>query len=154
MASEKLTLKDILGAVDLNAKTVWDELSEDQRKSVVFFTLNRYISNVQGNRELQEHFLLNANVRFNKNFYEVYKHHKLLWQLACSCSDDSGKVHFHPWLKLKQEKNKRVDFLMKIFPDMKKSDLETLSEITTDKEIKQHLENMGWSKKEIDGIKL
>ena len=39
-----LKLNDILAAVDLNGKEVWDDLTEEQRKSVVFFTLNRYIS--------------------------------------------------------------------------------------------------------------
>ena len=42
--SEKLELKDILGALDLGAREVWDELSEEQKKSVAFFLLNRYMS--------------------------------------------------------------------------------------------------------------
>ena len=57
--SEKLELKDILGALDLGAREVWDELSEEQKKSVAFFLLNRYMSSVKStNRDLQEHFVL------------------------------------------------------------------------------------------------
>ena len=54
--SEKLELKDVLGALDLGAREVWDELSEEQKKSVAFFLLNRYMSSVKStNRDLQEH---------------------------------------------------------------------------------------------------
>lgn len=153
--AEKLTLKEILGAIDSNAKDIWDELTDEQKKSVVFFTLNRYISSVQGSRELQEHWLINANTRFNKNlFLLLNKHPKLLWQLACSCSDDQGKIYFHQWLKVKQEKNKRADFVMKLFPNMKRDDAIALSNIVTDKEIKEYCKELGWDNKDVNGIKL
>ena len=31
---KKLPLKDVLAAIDLNAKNVWDELSDEERKQV------------------------------------------------------------------------------------------------------------------------
>jgi hypothetical protein len=37
---------------------------------------------------------------------------------------------------------------------MKRADIETLAEITTDQEIKQYCENLGWDKKQIHGLKL
>jgi len=49
--TDKLPIKDILAAVDMGAKTVWDELSDDERKQVSFWLLNRYASSVQGSRE-------------------------------------------------------------------------------------------------------
>ena len=153
--ADKLTLKEILAAVDMDAKYLWDELTDDQRKSIVFFTLNRYISNVEGSREMQEHFALLANERFNKNlFLFLSKHPKLCWQLACSCSHESKDIKFHPWLKLKKEKDKKADFLAELFPTMKRVDVEALSAITTDKEIKEYCKSLGWDKKAIDGIKL
>jgi len=53
----------------------------------------------------------------------------------------------------KREKNKKEEFLANLFPNMKRSDIETLAAITTDKEIKQYCESLGWDKKEINGIK-
>jgi len=153
--ADKLQLKEILAAVDMDAKYLWDELTDDQRKSIVFFTLNRYISNVSGSREMQEHFALLANERFNKNlFLFLSKHPKLCWQLACSCAHESKDIKFHPWLKLKKEKNKKVEFLAELFPEKKRKDLETLAAITTDKEVKEYCKSLGWDKKAIDGIKL
>jgi hypothetical protein len=37
---------------------------------------------------------------------------------------------------------------------MKSEDLEAMSEITTDKEIKEYCKELGWDKKEINAIKL
>lgn len=148
-------LKDVLAAIDLDGKEVWDELTDEQRKSVVFFTLNRYISNVKGNRDFQEHFLIVGNERFNKNLFQVMtKHPKLTWQLACSCSHNNKEIHYHEWLGLKKEKNKKEALLLELFPNMKRADVETLAAITTDKEIKEYCKDLGWDKKQIDGIKL
>lgn len=154
MSKSNLKLNEILAAVDLNGKEVWDDLSEEQHKSIVFYTLNRYISSVQGSREEKEHFVLLGNERFNKHlFLLLNKHPKLLWQLACSCGHESKKVFFHKWLKLTKSKNKRIDFLADLFPNTKKQDLETMAEITTDEEIKQYCVELGWDKKEINAIK-
>ena len=54
MAQQKLPLKDILAAIDMGGKSVWDELSEDEQKQVSFWLMNRYVSSVKGNREKQE----------------------------------------------------------------------------------------------------
>jgi len=150
-----LKLNEILAAVDLNGKEVWDDLTEEQRKSVVFFTLNRYLSSVQGSREEKEHFVLLGNERFNKNlFLLLNKHPKLLWQLACSCGHESKNVFFHKWLKLNKAKNKKEEFLASLFPNMKRTDVETLASVTTDKEIKEYCKDLGWDKKQVNDIKL
>ncbi len=158
-------LADILTAVDFDGKEVWDELTDAQKKSVVFFTLNRYISNVvpstkpfqRGKNpsiEEVEDFVLNTNEIFNKNLFHIMsKHPKLTWLSACSCNYN-GTLFNHEWIPLKKEKDKKLDFLAELFPNTKKSDLETLSAITTEKEIKQYCEALGWDKKQINAIKL
>ena len=35
----KLPLKDILAAIDMGAKEIWDELSDDEKKQVSFYLL-------------------------------------------------------------------------------------------------------------------
>lgn len=153
--TQKFELNDILASIDLDGKEVWDELSDDQKKTVSFFTLNRFISNVQGDRELKEYYLLACNERFNKNLFSVIsKHPKLAWQLACSCNfSEDKKIRYHEYIKLKKEKNKKLSFLAELFPSMKMSDLETLDKITSEKEIKKYCESLGWDKKQINAVK-
>jgi len=66
--SDKLPVKDILAAIDMNARGVWKELSDDERKQVSFWLLNRYVSAVQGSRERQELAVFKTNEYYNKNF--------------------------------------------------------------------------------------
>ena len=148
--------KDMIPAVDMGLKDLWDAVPEEGQKEIKgdFWNLNRYISNVKSNdRELQEHFVLTVNHFYNKNWNDIQKHPKLVWQTLCLCSHETKKTYFHEWLPLKKQKNKKVDFLADLFPNMKMSDVETLALVTTDKEIKEYCEKLGWDKKEINGLK-
>jgi hypothetical protein len=148
--------KEIIPLVDMGAKHAWDEATEDERKEIKgdFWNLNRYISNVKtGNREHQEHFLLTTNEFYNKNWNEIQKHPKLVWLTLCMCSHESKKTFFHEWIGLKKQKNKKEEFLAELFPNMKMADIETMSAITTDKEIKEYCATLGWDKKQINAIK-
>ena len=149
--------KDMIPAVDMGLKELWDAATEDGRKEIKgdLWNLNRYISNVKSsNKDLQEHYLMTVNEFYNKNWNDIAKHPKLQWQTLCMCSHESKKTQFHEWLGLKREKNKKEEFLAELFPNMKRADIETLASITTDKEIKQYCEGLGWDKKAINGIKL
>lgn len=149
--------KDMIPAVDMNIKELWDAASEEGKKEIKgdLWNLNRYISSVKtSNREMQEHFLLTVNEYYNKNWALISKHPKLQWLSLCACSHESRKTQYHEWLPLKREKNKKETFLAELFPDMKMSDIETLAAITTDKEIKEYCAGLGWDKKEINAIKL
>ena len=71
--SEKIELKEKMAAVDMGARSMWDEMDDTQRKSLKqeFFILNRYISNVKGQtRDTQENFVLTVNEYFNKYWYD------------------------------------------------------------------------------------
>lgn len=152
--SEKIELKEKLAAVDLGARDMWDSMDADQQKSLKneFYILNRYVSNVAGqSREVQEHFVLAVNEFFNKNWNVLQKHPKLLWSLLCMCSHESKKIFFHQWLGFKQKKgdNKKMKFLLEIYPSKKQSDLEILSELMSQKDFSSLLEQHGYSDKEI-----
>jgi len=148
---------DMIPAVDMGMKELWDAVTEEGRKGIKgdFWNLNRYISNVKStNRELQEHFLLTTNEFYNKNWAAIQQHPKLVWQTLCLCSHESKKAYFHEWIPLKKSKNKKEEFLATLFPNMKLADIEALAAITTDKEIKEYAKDLGWDKKQIADIKL
>ena len=65
--ADKLELKTILAAIDMGSKESWDEFSDEEKKSVGFFLLNRYVSNVKtSNQDLAEHYLILVNEFVNK----------------------------------------------------------------------------------------
>lgn len=148
---------DMIPAVDMGLKELWDAATEEGRKEIKgdLWNLNRYISCVKSNnKELQEHYLLTVNEFYNKDWANISKHPKLQWLTLCMCSHENKKTQFHEWIPLKKEKNKKEEFLAGLFPNMKRADIETLASITTEKEIKQYCEGLGWDKKAINGIKL
>jgi desulfoferrodoxin (superoxide reductase-like protein) len=147
----------MIPAVDKGVSGLWDAATEEGRKEIKgdLWNLNRYISSVQtSNKSIQEHYLMTVNEYYNKNWNDINQHPKLQWQTLCATSHPNKQKHFHEWIPLKKEKNKKEEFLLNLFPDMKRSDVETLAAISTDKEIKQYCERLGWDKKEINAIKL
>lgn len=154
----KLELKTILAAIDLGSKESWDEFSDEEKKSVAFFLLNRYVSNVRtNNQDLAEHYLILVNEFVNKNFYLISKHPKLMWQLMCACGHESKKIHFHEWMALKRKadpSNKKNQFLQTIYPTAKLDDLEVLSKIMDTKELKRLARDHGYTDKQINDFKL
>ena len=152
MAQQKLPIKDIMAAVDMGAKNVWNELSDEERKQVSFWLLNRYVSSVNGNRDKQELAIFKTNEYYNKNWNELgTRHPKLQWQLLCQ-SGNTGKIEFHPWIGFKKktgDNNKSVKLLEQIYPNMKSDEVELLAKLSTKKELKQLAEEHG-----IEGIKL
>ena len=139
MAQQKLPIKDVLAAIDMGAKSVWDELDAEERKQVGFWLLNRYVSSIKGSRDDQELAVFKTNEYYNKNYMEVSKHQKLQWQLLCM-SGGTGRIEYHPWIGFKkktQDNNKLVKVIEQIYPNMKSDEAELLARISTKKEIKQ-----------------
>lgn len=152
--SEKIELKEKIAAVDLGAKSMWDEMDDAQRKALKqeLYILNRYISNVKGQkREVQEHFVLTVNEFFNKHWNTLQKHPKLLWQLLCMCSHDSKKIFYHEWLghKRKGGETKIEKFLTEIYPNKKSDEIELLAKMTTKAEAKELARDFGYDEKQI-----
>jgi hypothetical protein len=149
--------KQVIPAIDQDGKDLWDLMDDDQRAEVKqdFWVLNRYISCVKSSDpDVQEHFVEMVNEFYNKNWFVVQKHSKLQWLMLCMCSHPSKREFFHEWIPLKKAKDKKTEIMLDLFPNMKRADIETLSTITTEKEIKQYCQDLGWDKKAIDGIKL
>jgi hypothetical protein len=153
--SEKLELKEKLAAIDVGARDLWDEVSDEERKRIKgeFFIINRYISNVKtGNRDIQEHFVLAVNEYFNKHWYVLQSHPKLLWQLICMCSHESKNIFFHEWIGFKKKEkgtNKKTKFLLEAFPNAKLDEIELMSKITPVNELKKHAVRLGYDDSQI-----
>ena len=138
MAQQTLPVKDILAAIDMGATNVWDELSDEEKKQVNFWLLNRYVSSVKGNRDAQELAIFKTNEYYNKNWNELgTRHPKLQWQLLCM-TGNTGKIEFHQWIGFKKKtgNNNAVKLLQQIYPNMKQDEVELLARLSTKKELK------------------
>jgi hypothetical protein len=155
--TEKIELKEKILAVDLGAKNLWDDITDEQRKALKneFWILNRYISNVKtSNRDHAAHYVLAVNEYFNKNWADIQKHPKLAWMLLCMCSYDGQKTFYHEWIAggKKKANNKRQKLLESVYPNLKRDEIETLVEISTNDEFKELAREIGWTEKEIKDL--
>ena len=153
MTSQKLPIKEILAAVDFNARSVWQEFLDEEKKAVSFWLLNRYASSVQGTREDQELAIFKTNEYYNKNFSVIgvgkeNGHPELMWQLLC-LSGNWNAVKFHPWIGFKKKAGndtKAVKLLLTIYPNMKEQEAEILAGISTKRELTDLAEEHGLEK--------
>ena len=139
-------------AMDMNGKGAFDEWTEEERKEINFWLLNRYASSVAGTREAKELAVVLTNENYNKNWNVLgTRHPKLQWQLLCtSCA--TGKIEFHKWIGFKKkvaDNAKSEKLLQDIYPNMKIDEAELLARISTKKELKQLAEEHG-----IENVKL
>ena len=144
MAQDKFPVKDVLASIDLNGKGVWKELSDEQRKSVSFWLLNRYVSCIKGDRETQEWAIIKTNENYNKHFNTIgvgkeKGHQQLMWQLLCT-SGNWGEIKFHPYIGFKKKggnNNAAIKLLEQVYPNMKLNEVELLARLSTKKELKE-----------------
>ena len=138
--ANKLPIKDILAAIDMGAKNVWDEITDEERKQISFWLLNRYVSSVQGNREKQELAIFKTNEYYNKNWNILgTRHPKLQWQLLCTAGG-TKRIEYHEWIGHKKKSNdnsKSIKLLEQIYPNMKQDEVELLARLSTKAELKQ-----------------
>ena len=116
----------------MGAKNIWDEITEEERKQVRFWLLNRYASPVKGDPDKQELAVFKTNEYYNKNYMEVSKHPKLQWQLLCM-SGSQAALNIVLGLVLRKKHKTLINLLKllsKYIPNMKQSEVELLAGIS------------------------
>lgn len=144
-----LDIKRELAAIDLRNYEFYDSLSDQERKEFSPYVLMRYISNVNGDREIQEWFLEMTNELINKNFWNLTKEHKaLLWKLFAATG--IGTKFYHPYLAAgkKEKANKIEKLLCEMYPAMKMSDIKLLASMMDKNDCNELFDKMGFDKKQ------
>jgi hypothetical protein len=144
-----LDIKRELGAVDQRNYDFYDKLPPEEKKEFSPYILMRYVSNVQGDRDVQEWFIERTNEMVNKNHWDLSKNHKaLLWKLFAGCG--TGMKAYHPYLKLPgKEKAVKIEKLIaELNPAMKMSEVKLLASMMTKQDKEELFEKMGFDKKQ------
>ena len=144
-----LDIKKELHGVDMRDKDAFNNWSDEERKSFSPFILMRYVSNVQGDRDVQEWFVEMTNELVNKNHWTLSKGHKgLLWKLFAGCG--TGAKAYHPYLAAgKKEKAVKIEKLIaELNPAMKMSDVKLQASLMDKNDIKDLFDKLGFDKKQ------
>ena len=90
-------MNTVLAAIDKKDYTFYRKLSDEHKKQLSPFLLNRYASIVKGGQDITEYYLIATNQRVNTQYFELAKHPELVWMLLCTVSPGIG-THFHQWI--------------------------------------------------------
>jgi hypothetical protein len=135
-----------MSCFDRKDRQFYDGLTDEQRKKFSNYLMIRWGSAVAGSRELQEFYVIATNERLNRHFFAVNRHPKLQWLMATSVSPDMGPQR-HQWISSKKKNSTGSSAvrrrLSELFPNLKISDIEAMSRIITDQELRQYERDLG-----------
>lgn len=142
---DKLSIQNEMNQFDVKNRKFYSELTDEERKKFSNYLMIRWGSCVQGSRDLQEFYLIATNERLNKHFFAINRHPQLQWLCATTVSPGMG-THRHQWISPKKKEageSAHKKQLLELFPIMKSDEIELMSKITTQKEIKAYLHKLG-----------
>ena len=149
--NDPLYIGNEMAAYDRKDRAYYDKFTDEQRKQFSTYLMLRYGASVEGNADLQAYYLMAANERVNKNFFDLNKHPKLQWLLCTTVSPGMGKQkHYWQAAKKKEGSNsKAVKFLTKLYPNLKTDEIELLASINDKRDLADMARNLGLDDKSI-----
>ena len=146
---DKLDIFNEMKQFDNKNRDFYDSLTDEEKRKFSSYLMIRWGSSVQGDRDLQEFYLVATNERLNKHFFNLHKHPKLQWLVATTVSPGMGTFR-HNWISTKKKEpgaNSIKKQLAELYPHMKDDEIELMSQINTKKDVDEYLKKLGNDKK-------
>lgn len=149
--NDPLYIGNEMAAYDRKDRAYYDKFTDEQRKQFSTYLMLRYGASVEGGADLQAYYLMAANERVNKWFFDLNKHPKLQWLSCTTVSPGMGKQK-HYWQAAKKKEssnNKAIKFLTEQFPQLKDDEIKLLAEINDRSDLTDMARKLGWDDKRI-----
>ena len=146
----QLPIKEVMTAIDKKDRNWYKYLTDEKKKAFSAWVIQRYASSVQGKDAA--HYLYFTNLFVNDHFMDI-KDVELQWLLLTATG--TGKVQFHPYIKppnARKKKDKVSEFLYKLYPLIKRDEIELLVAINSKEELKELAAAHGYDDKQIRDI--
>ena len=123
-AAYKIPIKQVMSAVDLRKGDYYSNLSDEDVKSLSTFMAQRWASQVQGTRDIQEQYLIDVNTYSNIDYIATTSvHEELRWRVLAVVGQGFVLNHeFIPPIGVK--KDKLAIWLVEQFPAMSDDEIE------------------------------
>lgn len=134
-----------MACFDRKDRDFYRGLTDEEKKKFSNYLMIRWGSAVQGSRDLQEFYLISTNEQLNKHFFSVNRHPGLQWLMATAVSPGMG-MQRHQWIAPKKKQGTASEVkktLMELYPTMKISDIEVLSQLVSKQDLRKHLGEHG-----------
>lgn len=148
------TIKEEMAAIDLRKFDWYNNLTEDEKKSLSMWVLMRYCSSTSNRvSEINEHYLTMTNELVNVHFNEL-RHHPELQMRLMQCIG-IGSNQFHAWIKPGKRKSSNkgssqlTEFFLERYPHLNDDEIIMIIDVMDKTQIKQMLSDSGLSDKQI-----
>lgn len=136
-AKHKMPIDQVMSAVDYRRRKFYEDLTDEQRKEVNLYMTQRWASQVQGDRELQEHYLLMVNDLSNIDFVATTSaHDELRWRVLALIG--LGQKMRHEFVPPRGQKKDRIaEWLRELFPQLSDEEIELFRTINDQDVLKE-----------------
>lgn len=128
-AKYKVPIDQVMAAVDLRNGEYYSKLGDEDKKTVSTYMAQRWASQVQGTRDVQEEYLVSVNEYSNVDYIATTSaHEELRWRALALCGLGFKQRHeFIPPIGVK--KDKLTEWLIKQFPSMSNEEIDLFKTI-------------------------
>ena len=151
----KLSIKNEMRAIDTKDRNWYNSLTEEERTKYnkAIWTQQRYVSSCKHDiTDFEEHYLEWTNELVNVHHNTLRHHPQLQFQLLQAVG--IGKNMFHQWVNPPRgaTKNKLETIFSEHYPSLNDDELAILMSQYTKPELKDFLDELGYTKAEIKKI--
>ena len=104
-----LDIFSLLKAIDKFDLSYYDKLSEQEKKEIYFFLVQRWMSGTKDKKQI-----IYLNSFSNNKVWNLYKEPKILYMLMCACSTGSKKYSY-PKRKKKENKSEVINAIIQYY---------------------------------------
>jgi broad specificity phosphatase PhoE len=144
--------REVIPAIDRRNMNFWTDLSDEQKKELSPWLVQRWASSAEAQAEWQEYFIQATNERVNMHMADLSKHPELLWMLLASTGAKKGFRRSWLGASKRAKKDHIMEFLGELYPNAGEQELELLREINDEAELKQIAEQMNLKTSEIKEV--
>ncbi len=151
-AKHQLPIDQVMAAVDLRQQKYYDKLSDEDQRALNLYMAQRWASQVQGSRDIQEHYLLMVNDLCNIDFVATTSaHDELRWRMLSLVG--LGQKLRHEFVPPRGQKKDRItEWLIELFPHLGEEEIELFKTINDGDTLKEAAEAMNVADKKIKDL--
>lgn len=148
-AEYRVPIDQIMSGIDLRKRKFYEDLDEESRRDVNLYMAQRWASQVQGPRELQEHYLLMVNDLSNLDFVATTSaHEELRWRVLALVG--LGQKMRHEFVPPRgQKKDRLAEWLQELHPQLSDEEINLFRDINGPDVLKEAAEAMNLADKKI-----
>lgn len=151
-AKHKMPIDRVMGAIDFRRRKFYEDLSDEERRDVNLYMAQRWASQVQGDRDLQEHYLLMVNDLSNIDFVAITSaHDELRWQMLALVG--LGQKMRHEFVPPRgQRKDRIAEWLQELFPHLSDDEINLFREVNDPDVLKEAAGAMNLADKKVKDL--